>query len=34
MQVENPEMAAKVVYSLMISLGDELGKTILCCRGS
>jgi AcrR family transcriptional regulator len=29
MKVENPEMAAKAVYSLMLSLGDELGKTIL-----
>jgi AcrR family transcriptional regulator len=29
MQVEDPEMAAKVIYSLMISLGDELGNTIL-----
>jgi AcrR family transcriptional regulator len=29
MKVENPEMAAKVVYSLMLGLGDELGKTIL-----
>ncbi len=29
MQVEDPVMAAKVVYSLMLSLGDELGRAIL-----
>jgi hypothetical protein len=29
MKVNDPEMSAKVVYSLMLSLGDELGRTIL-----
>jgi AcrR family transcriptional regulator len=29
MQVEDPAMGAKVVYSLMLSLGDELGTAIL-----
>lgn len=29
MKVNDPEISAKVVYSLMLSLGDELGRTIL-----
>ncbi len=34
MKVNNPEMSAKVVYSLMLSLGDELGRTILDVENS
>jgi AcrR family transcriptional regulator len=29
MRVDNPQMTAKVVYSLMINLGEELGRMIL-----
>jgi AcrR family transcriptional regulator len=34
MKVNDPEMSAKVVYSLMLSLGDELGRTILDAENS
>jgi AcrR family transcriptional regulator len=32
MQVDDPDMAAKVVYSIMLNLGEELGRNILAAE--